>query len=419
MTSLAKRTDNDNLISSPDLLYRYSVDIIVAMSALLIAGIYLNGLNALRTAFISVATAAICENIGCRITKRTDRKTHNLYAAATGLAIALMLPAAAPAYVAFAASAFAVIAVLIPFGSARKIPFVPAAAGICFATVCFPEAVFAYSPITIGVSSPVFGSESFISGEAFSKMLTYGESVILNPLETISVLVGKTPGPMGTTCMLVLIGSAVYLLFKRTEGFMISLSFLASCALYAAIFPRVNSGIYTSVTMELSAGMLVFAGLFLLPEPFLAPKKLPGKLAYGFIAGIICMLLRRYGAYEESVCFTVLIMNAFAPAFTDYFEMFTSSLRGKGIIKEKATKFSESKPVKQKKEKVRKEKNIKEKTPKGKKDKQSNNAQSKEADKDEKPRHSDFMTYEELMNFDEYDSTTPEEAEVKEAETDE
>lgn len=366
--SLAKRNDNDILINNPDTLFRYTVDMLVVTAALVITGTYINGFNALRTSFWAVLTSVLIEDITCRIMKRKDRRTHNMYAAATGLAIAVMLPATTPAYIVFIASAFAVMAVLVPFGSARKVPFVPAAAGICFVTVCFPEAVFSYSPVNIGVSSPIYGTENFVSALSYSKMLTYGQSVFHNSLEHLSVLVGKVPGPMGTTCILVLIACAVYLLFQRKDNFLISLSFFAACTAYAAFFPRVNSTATTSVTMELSAGVLIFAGLILLPQPYTAPSTKPGKITYGFMAGIICMLLRRYGAYEESACFTVLIMNAVGPAVGDYYDIVLGILREKGLIKEKTKKirFAEPKP---KKEKVKKEKPEKIKKEKAKKEK--------------------------------------------------
>lgn len=353
-----RKNVNDDLIYSPDILYRHSVDMLVVASALVFAGVYLNGLNALRTAFWSVLVSTVCETVACRITKRHDEKANVLYAAFTGLAVAIMLPATIPAYIVIIASAFSVLAVLVPFGSARKMPFVPAAAGICFVTVCFPKEVFAYAPINVGVSSPVYGSESFVAAESLTQMLSYGKSIILNPIQNISLLMGLNSGPMGTTCIIVLIAVGIYVIIKRKESAAIILSFFAACAAFAAVFPRVNSGAFSSVVLELSAGMLFFGGIVLLTDPFTSPQKLTGRIAYGISAGIICMLLRRYGAFEESVCFTVLLVNALAPATGDFFEGLLSYLKEKGIIKQKLPKFKEVKPSKKSKdsEKPKKEK---------------------------------------------------------------
>lgn len=68
--------------------------------------------------------------------------------------------------------------------------------------------------------------------------------------------------------------------------------------------------------MEISAGMLVFTALFLLPNPATLPKTHLQRLLYGMAAGGICMLLRYFGAYEEGACFAVLLMNAVWPMAT-------------------------------------------------------------------------------------------------------
>ena len=80
----------------------------------------------------------------------------------------------------------------------------------------------------------------------------------------------------------------------------------------AALFPRVYAGRLTSVAMELSSGAMVFAAVFLLPDPASAPSGRASGFVYGIFAGVVCMLLRRFGAAEEGVFFAVLIANAFS-----------------------------------------------------------------------------------------------------------
>lgn len=332
-----KKYSNDDLIRKTDPLYRYSLDTIIMMAPLLIAGCYLNGYNALRVAFWGIFSAVISEFAACKIMKK-DSTVGDLSAAATGLAISLMLPAVCPSYVPIIGSAFAVLVAKIPFGGARRAPFVPAAAGFAFLCVCFPEAVFTYAPITVGTASPLFGSENFISATSFGEMLSYGKSVNLNELEIYSILGGVNPGPMGTTCMVALIGSAVYLLAKRPKKLAVSLSFIFACTVMAALFPRVNAGVLTSIFMELSSGTLVFAALILVHNPVSAPRKLLPSMLYGFCAGIVCMLIRYFGKYNEGACFSILIMNAVAPAVSDYYELIKRNLGERKALKQAAAK---------------------------------------------------------------------------------
>lgn len=330
---LARRNKfNEDLIKKTDPLYKYSLDMIVMMTPLLIIGFYLNGFNAIRVAFWGVVSAVVTEYIACRIMKK-DSTIGDLSAAATGLAISLMLPAVCPSYIPAIGSAFAIAIAKVPFGGARKAPFTPAAVGFAFLCVCFPEAVFTYAPITVGTSSPLFGSADFIAGTSFGEMLSYGKSINLNELEIFSILGGVNPGPIGTTCMVALLGSAVYLIAKRPKKAAISFSFIFACAIMAIIFPRVNSGLTVSLIMELSSGTLIFVALILAPNPVSAPRKLLPSMLYGFSMGIICMLIRYFGKYSEGACFSILIMNAITPVVTDYYTIIKNRLDKKSSIK--------------------------------------------------------------------------------------
>ncbi len=330
---LAKRRyNNDDLIKKTDPLFKYSLDMIIMMVPLLIAGTYLNGANALRVAFLGVLSAVLSEFVACKIMKK-DSTVGDLSAAATGLAISLMLPAVCPWYFPVIASTFAILVAKVPFGGARKAPFLPTAAGFAFLCVCFPEAVFTYAPISVGTSSALFGSENFIKGVSFGEMLSYGKSVNINSLEIYSILSGVNPGPIGTTCMVALMGSAVYLLIKRPKKMLVSASFLLACALMAVLFPRVNSGRMTSLIMELSSGTLVFVALVLVHNPVCAPRKSKTAFLYGFTMGVICMLIRYFGKYSEGACFSILIMNAITPTVTDYFTLFKKQFDEKQAVK--------------------------------------------------------------------------------------
>lgn len=341
VSALSKRKKNKSelLIKSTDALFKYSVDMLICMIPLAIISIYLYGINVLWLILTSVVTAVLCEYIAFRIMKK-DKTINDLSAVATGLALALMLPASAPLYFAFAASAFSILVAKVPFGSARKTPFVPAAAGFAFLCVCFSKELFSY-PLSSAAASSISTNTAANIGTSFGEMLTYGKSVSLNPIEIISILTGKNPGPLGTTCMLAMIGIAVYLLAKRPKRFTITFSFLLAAALMALAFPRVNSGRITSLVMELSAGSLVFVSLILLPDPANSPKKFPQTFFYGFFAGIICMLLRYYGKYPECDCFAVLIMNAVFPVCEDWSVIIKNHIKEKREFRKAVKKDKE------------------------------------------------------------------------------
>ena len=322
------KTKNENLITNTDSVFRYNLDLIIMMIPLVIMGIYLNGYHALRLTFPAVVSAVAVEFIANKIS-RSDNSLGDLSAVATALAISLMLPATCPAYIAAAGSVFAILVAKIPFGGAKHAPFVPAAAGFAFLCVCFPAEVFTYPSVETAFNSVLTGAEGFVKGTSFGEMLSYGKSIELNSLKMISVLGGKTAGPLGTTYVLAFMGIAVYLFAKRRKKFYVSFAFILTCAVMAMLFPRVNSGIATSVTMELSAGTLLFVGLILIHDPATAPYRAPYSVLYGIGAGVICMLLRYFAKYPEGACFSMLIMNAITPVVKDYAKMIKKELKKK------------------------------------------------------------------------------------------
>jgi len=59
----------------------------------------------------------------------------------------------------------------------------------------------------------------------------------------------------------------------------------------------------------------MFAAVFLITDPVTLPRKNLNKIFYGALCGLLCMAMRRMGAYEETVCFAVILANALRPIF--------------------------------------------------------------------------------------------------------
>ena len=272
---------------------------------------YFYGSKALALVAVSVITAVLSEFFGRKVLKQ-DSTVSDLSAVVTGIVVALMLPANAPLWLAASGSSFAIIAAKLPFGRAETLPFSPAAAGMAFLTICFSDLIFDYPQITAS-SAMLSGS----TGSSLAYMLSQNMSVSLGSVKAIDIFTGNHPGPMGAGCIIVLFGSALYMLIRRTKLFISVAGFAAGAALTALLFPRVGN-VLSSVVLELAAGYMIFAALFLLTEQGTQPHHPVGRLLYGAFTGIICMLMRRFGAFEEGVCFGILISQAAWPVIDKY-----------------------------------------------------------------------------------------------------
>lgn len=294
-------------------IFRYNADIFAICLALSAVGVYHGGIYALCQILLCSLTAVLCEAIGFKALLKKNT-AGDLSALTTGMIIALLLPLSAPFYVGISASAFAILVAKLPFGDVRNTPFLPAAAGFCFAAMMFTDAVFTY-PAT-GSDFAFFGSEGFVKGETLFDMLSKGNSLSLNVFGRVSLLSGAYPGAVGTTSMLVLTGGFGYMAIRHPKRLFASLGYLLSAAAFAFTFPRVNSGRLSSVIIELCAGGLIFSALLLITDPVTSPRKPDRAFFYGIMGGSICMLLRYFSKMPDAACFSILITNALWPAVT-------------------------------------------------------------------------------------------------------
>lgn len=190
----------------------YTISTLLMLIAPAVMAFYYYRWRVLLLLVVSISIAALCDAAGAALMRRKPGMDP-LYAALTGAMIALLLPASAPLWLPAAGSAFAIVAAKLPFGSAEKTPFVPAAAGIAFLCVCWPELVFTYPAIDSSLPMAVTGSEGFVQGASFASMLKVHNSIDGNILSYFNAVIGKVPGPMGATCMLVMFGTAIAIFY--------------------------------------------------------------------------------------------------------------------------------------------------------------------------------------------------------------
>ncbi len=293
-------------VSSKKDIRSFQLDMLAILVLPCVSAWYFYGSRAVALIFMSVLSAVICEAVGRKALKQSSA-IGDLSAIVTGIVIALMLPANAPLWLPVLGSSFAVVAAKLPFGRTDTLVFSPAAAGMSFLTICFPNLIFDYPQIT--------ASNTLLSGSAGSSlgfMLSQNTSISLSSVKAIDIFTGNYPGPMGAGCIIVLFGSAIYMLIRRTKLFISVSGFVTGAALIAICFPRVTN-LFSSLVLELCAGYMLFAALFLLTEQGTQPKRPLSRLLYGFFGGIVCMCMRRFGAFEEAASFGILIINAVWP----------------------------------------------------------------------------------------------------------
>ncbi len=327
-------------LSTEKQLRKYYLNLLFMLAAPALMAWYYYGARALLLLAVCTVSSAVFSVVGTMITQPRVKSPYDFSAIFTGVVIALMLPADFSLPMAVVGCAFAVIVAKMPFGSTHNSPFVPAAAGFAFLCVCWPTEVFNYPGLAGKLDLFSLTTVEGVAGSSLSAMLRAGNSIRLSsPINVLHILTGSIPGPMGTGVILILLAAAFYFLFTRPSALLNTLGFLFACGAVALIFPRVwvdvdkeslpmffktlfsgdiktlaDSSRLTSVFLELFSGSLVFVSLFLITaDTAESPQKPLPRLLYGIFTGLLCMVLRHFGAYEQGACFAILLANAVWP----------------------------------------------------------------------------------------------------------
>lgn len=250
----------------------------------------------------------------------------------TGLMIPLILPVGTPVWMVAVATAFAVIFAKEVFGGTGYNIFNVALVARAFLFFAYPaqmsgDSVFVSHGSMLGVGDALadgfscatpLGQIASATGGDFALPGINGASI-----SAWDAFLGLIPGSFGETSVLcILIGAAV-LLLTRVASWRIMLSVvlggLAMGWLANVCATPTYPASYLSPLDQLLYGGFAFAAVFMATDPVTAARTRKGQYVYGFLIGVIAVLIRTYNAgYPEGAMLAVLLMNAFAPLI-DYF----------------------------------------------------------------------------------------------------
>ena len=280
-----------------------------ALCALLVVPTVRYGPRPLTMALVTVLTCLVCEAFSTLFRTGAFGVTDPSFAV-TGMICALLMPLNAPLWLPCAAGAFAVLIAKAPFGSFGRTPFNPAAAGVAFATLCWPDLVFTFFDPAKPYVLPPFGACTFHTGASAAAVLKDGLKPDILPLD---MLWGEAPGPLGSGALLVIAAGALLLFLSRSAHWEPTIFFLGAAAGIAALFPRIACSPLTSVKYELLSGSLFFCAVFMVSNPVNEPRTRAGRCVYGALAGALLMAFRFFGIYEQGAVFAMLLADAAAP----------------------------------------------------------------------------------------------------------
>ena len=269
----------------------------------------------------------------------------------TGLLVPMICPAEIPLWMLALAIAFAVVFAKEAFGGTGYNVLNVALVTRAFLFFAYPvqmsgDKVYVASGAPFGFGTPL--PDAFSCATPLGQIATQsGPELDLTGIDgrvidTWQAFLGLIPGSFGETSTLCVLIGAVILLGTGMASWRIILSVFAGGLftgwLANEFASQVYPGSYLNPLEQLFLGGFAFAAVFMASDPVTAARTTTGKYIYGFMVGVMAVLIRTYNTgYPEGAMLAVLFMNCFAPLI-DYCVVHTNMNRRTRRLTSKASR---------------------------------------------------------------------------------
>lgn len=281
-------------------------NIIVTLASLIIVPIYLYGFRVLIVLFSCIITAVLIDLLCIHVFLRNQRLKYDYSGVVTAMVTTMLMPATVPLLIPCFSVFIAICVAKYPFGGVSHNIFNPACVGVAFSALSWPEYVLKY-PMS-DTMSDTFDLSAVQYFDSPSSILKRGG---VPKIDYFDVLLGDFVGPIGATCVIVLLCCMFYLVFLKVIAKRVLIPAVTIVAVTAVVFPRVATGTYDSLVYEFCSGGFLFGLIFMINDPTTKPNTKIGQLLYGVIFGTTVVFFKHYGAIELEVVYAVLITNIF------------------------------------------------------------------------------------------------------------
>lgn len=337
-------------------------DVVIALLPALAAATWFFGPRALIIVLVSTAAAVLAEYLCLRFMKRPVSFALDGSAVVTGMLLAYNLPPGVPMWLPVLGSAFAIVVGKQAFGGLGHNIVNPALLGRAFLVASFPvlmtagwtapeqwrygdsnsfdthgipavemstipdyDAISGATPLNVLKQTfdlDASAENARLDGEDDEATLLERRAVsIRNALYSAStyenLLIGRRGGCLGETSIILLIVGGIYLVIRGVLELRLPLSYLGTVALFAWIFG--GSGWFDGDPLfHVLSGGVVLGGIFMVSDMVTTPVTPRGRIIFGLGAGIITMVIRRWGGYPEGCSYSILLMNLTTPLIDRY-----------------------------------------------------------------------------------------------------
>ncbi len=236
----------------------------------------------------------------------------------TAVLLAISIPSIAPWWIVVVGVSFAIIFGKQLYGGLGNNPFNPAMLGYAFLLISYPL------PMT------TWASEFVNFSQALDVIFNLNSNIVdalsgatrLDDVKTqlgLGKMMGELNPYSGAQAWVnagFLLGG-LYLLARRVIFWHIPSAFLLGMVV-TAFLVSLGDGEYLPVQNHLMLGGTMLGAFFIATDPVSASTTPKGRLIYGFLIGMLIVIIRTFGGYPDGVALAVLLMNIVVPLI-DYY----------------------------------------------------------------------------------------------------
>ena len=283
------------------------LDVIIAMLPALAMSVYVFGFRALMLTLVSVAACLFWE-WGYRAVMKKSMAIGDLSAVVTGMLLAFVCPPNLPYWMIVIGAFFAIVVVKQLYGGIGCNFLNPALAGRAILLASYATAMTTWA--APGTRAAVFGSAADVTTAA-TPMAIMKEGNFADLMNTYSIsdmFIGHVGGSLGEVSALMLLLGGIYLLIRKVISARIPVTYILTVAILTFLFPRGNDRI-AWMAAQVFGGGLMLGAIFMATDYVTSPVTKLGQIVYAVGCGVLTVMIRYFGGYNEGVSYAILCMN--------------------------------------------------------------------------------------------------------------
>ena len=278
-------------------------DVLIALLPALIGSVYFFGFRSLMVTLVSVAACVFFEWGWCKVTKM-HCKVYDMSAMVTGVLIAFVCPVSVPYWCIIIGDFFAIIVVKMLFGGIGKNFVNPALAARAF-MFSWPVLMTHWVKVGFENSAGLLSAADAVTAATPLAAMHQGS---MPEASLLDMFLGNIGGCIGETSVLLLLIGLAYLLIRKVITLRIPLAFIGTVAVLSLIFPMGNDPLAWCAA-QLCGGGLMLGAIFMATDYVTSPVTKLGQVIYGIGCGVLTIVIRYFGGYNEGVSYAILVMN--------------------------------------------------------------------------------------------------------------